>query len=361
VKKSYSILPISEWGIKINHLPLIIAGPCSAESFEQTYETAKLLSTQRKISIFRAGAWKPRTQPDDFEGIGHEALKWLQIIKKDFNLSCAVEVLSPQQVELCLKHNIDVLWLGTRTVSNPYSVQQIANALKGAHTIVLIKNPMNPDLKLWLGAIERIYKSGIKKMAAVHRGFYPFEYTHLRNLPKWELVIDLRTLHPEIPVICDPSHIAGNTKYVAKIAQKALDLCYDGLMIESHINPAVALSDAQQQLTPLKLNKLLNNLSFCQKQADIEHLELLRLREKIDSIDNQLIELLSQRMEVVRQMALYKKKNSIPILQLKRWKEIMDSRLKKAEDLNLNHDFVKLLLEAIHLEAIRVQSEENKS
>ncbi|GAB4459473.1 MAG: bifunctional 3-deoxy-7-phosphoheptulonate synthase/chorismate mutase type II [Bacteroidales bacterium] len=360
MKKSYSILPISEWGIKINHLPLIIAGPCSAESFEQTYKTAKLLSAEKKISVFRAGAWKPRTQPNDFEGIGKDALKWLQIVKKDFKLSCAVEVLSPQQVELCLKHDIDVLWLGTRTVSNPYSVQQIANALKGTHTIVLIKNPMNPDLKLWLGAIERIYKSGIKKMAAVHRGFYPFEYTHLRNLPKWELVIDLRTLHPEIPVICDPSHIAGHTKYVGKIAQKALDLCYDGLMIESHINPTVALSDAQQQLTPQKLNKLLNNLTYCHKQGDIEHLELIRLREKVDSIDNQLIELLSQRMEVVRQMAHYKKNNNIPILQLKRWKEIIDTRLKKAEELNLNDDFIKLLLEAIHLEAIRVQSEEKK-
>ncbi len=361
MKKSFSILPISDWGIKINHYPLIIAGPCSAESFEQTYETAKLLSTNNKISIFRAGAWKPRTQPDDFEGIGPEALKWLQIIKKDFKLSSAVEVLSPQHVELCLKHEIDVLWLGTRTVSNPYSVQQIASALKGTKAIVLVKNPMNPDLKLWLGAMERINKSGIKKIAAVHRGFYPFEYTQLRNLPKWELVIDLRTLHPEIPVICDPSHIAGNTKYVGQIAQKALDLCYDGLMIESHINPEVALSDARQQLTPLKLHKLLNSLSYCQKQAEMEHLELLRLREKIDSIDIQLIELMGQRMDVVRQMAQYKKHHNIPILQLKRWKEIIDSRTKKAEELRLNEDFVKLLLEAIHLEAIRVQSEENKS
>lgn len=340
-------------------MPLIIAGPCSAESFEQTYETAKLISTNDKISIFRAGVWKPRTQPGDFEGIGSEALTWLQKIKKDFNLSPAVEVLSPQHVELCLKHDIDVLWLGTRTVSNPYSVQQIASALKGTKTIVLVKNPMNPDLKLWLGAIERILKSGIKQMAAIHRGFYPYEYTHLRNIPKWELVIDLKTLHPEIPIICDPSHIAGNTKFIKNIAQKAIDLCYDGLMIETHINPQTALSDAQQQLTPNTLHKLLNTLTYCKEQTEIEHIDLIRLREKIDSIDIQLIELLSQRMEVVRQMAEYKKHHHIPILQLKRWKEIIDTRTKKAEELQLNEDFVKLLLEAIHLEAIRIQSEEN--
>lgn len=361
MRKTFSILPISEWGIKINYYPLIIAGPCSAESFEQTYETAKQLASNSKISIFRTGVWKPRTQPDNFEGIGTEALKWLKTIKNDFNISIAVEVLSPQHVDLCLKHEINILWLGTRTVSNPYSVQEIASALRGTNTIVLIKNPMIPDLKLWLGTIERVFKSGINKIAAVHRGFYPYENSQLRNIPKWEVVIDLRTKHSEIPVICDPSHIAGNAKYVKQIAQKALDLCYDGLMIESHINPKIALTDAKQQLTPKHLHNLINSLSYCYNKGNVENIELLRLREKIDSIDTQLMELMVQRMDIVRQMAKYKKHHNIPILQLKRWKEIIDSRNKKAEELNLNKNFIKSLLEAIHLESIRIQSEENKS
>jgi len=357
VKKSFNIVPITQWFNGEIPLPIIIAGPCSVENHNQVYHTAQALKNDSRIRIFRAGVWKPRTSPNDFEGMGEPAFEWLQEIKRDFGLKLAVEVMSPSHVELCLKNNIDVLWLGTRTVSNPYSVQQIASALKGTHTIVLIKNPMNPDLKLWLGAIERINKSGIKKIAAVHRGFYPFEYTHLRNIPKWELVIDLKTQYPEIPIIADPSHIAGNTKYIYKIAQKALDLCYDGLMLETHINPSEALSDAQQQLSPAKLIQLLDKLNFCNAKNEIEHLELIRLREKIDSIDNQLIELLSQRMEVVRQMAQYKKDHQISILQLKRWREIIESRLQKADELGLNKEFIKLMLEAIHLEAIRIQSE----
>lgn len=360
MKKSFNILPPTQWFETNIPLPIIIAGPCSAENHEQIYQTAQALKNDPRIHFYRAGIWKPRTNPNDFEGIGELAFEWLQEIKKKFGLKLAVEVMSPQHVELCLKNNIDLLWLGTRTVSNPYSVQQIASALKGADTIVLIKNPMNPDLKLWLGAIERINKSGIRKIAAVHRGFYPFEYTYLRNIPKWELIIDLKTQHSEIPIIADPSHIAGNTKYITQIAQKALDLCYDGLMIEVHINPSKALSDAQQQLTPTKLFQLLNNLNFCNPKNEIEHIELIRLREKIDSIDNQLIELLSQRMEVVRQMAHYKKSHNISILQLKRWREIIESRILKAEELKLNKEFIKLMLEAIHLEAIRIQSEENK-
>ncbi len=360
MKKKFSITPIDKWFDNKGKRPLIIAGPCSAESFEQVYQTAKELSDIPQVTVFRAGVWKPRTNPDDYKGAGKKALSWLQQIKKDFNLYTAVEVLSPAHVEACLSHDIDILWLGARTVSNPYSVQLLAESLKGTNAIVLVKNPLNPDIKLWLGAIERINNSGIHNIAAVHRGFFPFESTKLRNIPKWELVIDLRTLHPEIPVICDPSHIAGNTKYISAIAQKAMDLCYDGLMIESHIHPSEALSDAQQQVTPATLKKIIHTLSYNYNVInDIEHLELLKLREQVDSIDSQLIELLSFRMNIVKQMAEYKQQHKIPILQLRRWHEIMTSRIKQAENLQLNTSFVKSLLEIIHLEALRILSDEH--
>ena len=360
MKKSYNINKINEWFDKDLPFPIIIAGPCSAESFEQVYKTAQELSNDSRIKIFRAGIWKARTNPSDFKGIGEIAFEWLKVVKNDFKLKLATEVMSPKHVELTLKHGIDILWLGTRTVSNPYSVQEIADALKGVNIPVLIKNPMNPDLRLWFGAVERMYKAGIKKIGLVHRGFFPFEYTPLRNIPKWELIIDIRLNYPKIPIIVDPSHMAGNTKYIKELTQKAMDLCYDGIMIETHIKPQNALSDANQQLHPKKLIKILNEINYCQQNKSEQYLELYRLREKIDSIDFQLLELLSQRMNVVRQMAKYKKNNNIPILQIQRWREIISTRFIRAEQLGLNKDFIKNLLDAIHLEAIRIQSEENK-
>ncbi len=357
MKKFANLKSIEQWFNEPTSLPLIIAGPCSVESYEQVIQTAEKLSNIPQVKIFRAGVWKPRTNPNDFEGVGNIAIEWLSEIKQKFNLSIAVEVLSPKHVEICLSKNIDILWLGTRTVSNPFSVQQIADALKGTDAIVLVKNPLNPDLKLWIGAIERIYKSGITKLAAVHRGFYPFEPTNLRNIPKWEITIDLRTQFSNLPIICDPSHIAGHTRYISMIAQKAMDLCYDGLMIESHINPKEALSDSKQQLTPSELLLLLKRLIICNNKNVGEQIELLKLREKIDSIDMQLLELLHYRMEIVKELSTLKKQHQLPILQLERWREIIHSRLKKAKELNMNTDFIKALLEIIHLEAIRIQSE----
>jgi chorismate mutase len=228
--KISSIKPINSWSNKSS--PLIIAGPCSAESKQQLWDTASALSKIDAVSIFRAGVWKPRTSPKSFEGAGTVALDWLLDIKKHFGFQTAVEVLNPQHVELCLKKEVDVLWLGTRTTSNPFSVQEIANTLKGTNAAILIKNPINPDIKLWLGAAERLLLAGIQKIALVHRGFYPFEPTKYRNIPKWELIIDLKTQYPTLSIICDPSHIAGNTRYIYSIAQKAMDLCYNGLMLK---------------------------------------------------------------------------------------------------------------------------------
>lgn len=359
--KLSSILPINQWFEKPTYTPLIIAGPCSVESYNQVCQTAEAISKINKVSIFRAGVWKPRTNPNDFAGVGKIALDWLNEIQERYQIKVAVEVLSAKHVEWCLNKNINVFWLGTRTVSNPYSVQEIADAINALNAIVLVKNPINPDIKLWLGAIERLYKNGIKKIAAVHRGFYPFEPTQLRNIPKWELIIELKTRFPNLPIICDPSHIAGNSKYVFEIAQKAMDLCFDGLMIETHIRPKEALSDHQQQITPQLLKKIIEKLIICNNKEQSEHLELIKLREQIDSIDMQLLELLSYRMKIVKQMAEHKKHHNISVLQIKRWKEIIESRISKAEQLEMNTQFIKSLLEIIHLEAIRIQSETKKN
>ncbi len=355
--KLSSILPISQWFEKPVYSPLIIAGPCSVESYEQAIKTAQAVSKIQQVSVFRAGVWKPRTNPNDFAGVGEIALAWLREIQDFLKINVAVEVLSAKHVELCLNNSINIIWLGTRTVSNPFSVQEIAEALKGTKAIVLVKNPLNPDIKLWLGAIERIYKNGIKKIAAIHRGFYPFEQSQYRNIPKWELIIELKTHFSNLPIICDPSHIAGNTKYVFEVSQKALNLCYDGLMIETHIKPKESLSDSQQQITPAQLKKFLTNLTICTNKELNEHLELIKLREQVDSIDMQMLELLNYRMKLVEKMARYKKHHKISILQLKRWKEIIDSRQNRAKQLNMNLSFIKSLLEIIHMEAIRIQSD----
>ncbi len=339
--------------------PLIIAGPCSAENEDQVLDTARGLAKINQVKVFRSGVWKPRSRPGNFEGIGTKALKWLQKVQSETGLKTAVEVAFPDHIKACLDHNVDILWIGARTTANPFSVQELAKALEGIDIPVLVKNPVNPDLSLWIGAIERIYKSGIKKLAAVHRGFFPFEATSLRNIPKWELVIELKRTIPNLNIFVDPSHIAGNREFITDISQKALDLNMDGLMIESHNSPDRAKSDANQQITPEQLSKLLQKLSFRKannlSEKDLDFLE--QYREQIDSIDNQLLELLSQRMDVVSQIGKYKCENNITILQLRRWENILKTRIELGKNLGMDDKFILKLLQLIHKESIIKQSQ----
>lgn len=356
--KLKSISKISSW-FGNGEEPLIIAGPCSAETEEQVMQTAKEIAEIGKVKIFRAGIWKPRTRPGNFEGIGEEGLQWLKQVKKETGLLTAIEVASPEHIELAVKFDIDVLWIGARTTSNPFSVQDLADYLKGYEKPVLVKNPINPDVNLWVGALERLHKAGINKLAAVHRGFYPFEATQLRNIPKWEVPIELKSICHDLPIICDPSHISGNTEYIKEIAQKAMDLNMDGLMIETHYNPSVALSDMNQQLNPSQLANLLNELVYRKtniKDSDFTTI-LETLRYQIDSIDQQMLELLSKRMGVVEEIGKYKSQNEVTILQLRRWEKIVSTRVKLGKKLGLSEEFVKKLLQLVHKESIQKQTE----
>ncbi|HBF88193.1 MAG TPA: 3-deoxy-7-phosphoheptulonate synthase [Bacteroidales bacterium] len=351
--------PINTWFAEEINQPLFICGPCSAESEEQVLKTAIELQKEKKINVYRAGIWKPRTRPGTFEGKGIEALTWLQEVKRQTNLRVAVEVASPFHVEACIEKDVDIIWIGARTTSNPFSVQEIANSLKGINIPVLIKNPINPDLDFWIGAIERIYDAGIRKIAAVHRGFYPFEKTSLRNIPKWEIPIELKTRFNDLPMICDPSHISGSREFIEEISQKALDLNFDGLMIESHINPEKALSDASQQLKPDDAIQLINRLivrSISIENEDFANL-LCRFRDQIDSIDSQLLQLLSQRMNVVREIGKYKKYNNVTVFQIRRWQKIIETRMLEGKKIGLSEKFIAQLLELIHKESIQEQAE----
>jgi chorismate mutase len=351
------IEPIKEWFKDACKGPFIISGPCSAESEEQVLDTAHKLKDVEGVSVFRAGIWKPRTRPETFEGIGEEGLQWLQKVKKETDLLVTTEVANPEHVEKCLKAGIDILWIGARTTANPFSVQSIADALKGVDIPVMIKNPTNPDINLWIGALERVAKAGITKIAAIHRGFFPFEETELRNIPKWEIPIELKRTFNNLPIICDPSHIAGNTTHIQDISQRALDLNLDGLMIESHINPTVALSDAQQQLTPDKLQQILNNLVYRNPNFDNKDLldKLEQYRSQIDSIDSQMLELLTQRMKITEDIGEYKHEKNIAVFQLKRWEYIFRTRNELGKKLGLSKDFIKRLLQLIHKESIQKQ------
>lgn len=354
------ITPFKSWYKDSSFDSLIIAGPCSAETEKQVLQTAIEINSIEKVTVFRAGVWKPRTRPGSFEGAGNKALKWLQKVQKETNLKVAIEVATPDHVKKAIDAGIDILWIGARTTSNPFSMQEVAESLTNYNNPVLVKNPINPDLDLWIGAIERLQHERVKKIGAIHRGFYPFEKTSLRNIPKWELAIELKTRMPNIPVICDPSHIAGDTKYIADISQKALDLAFDGLMIESHINPKEALSDKNQQLTPIKLKNMLASLKFRHTHLnDHDFIDQLdTFRGKIDSIDMQLLELLLQRMKVVEELGYYKSNNNVSIFQLRRWKQIIETRLEYGVRLGLSIDFIKNLLHLIHEESIKTQSEE---
>ncbi len=351
-----NLIEIKEWFPEYTTNKLIIAGPCSAENHKQVLDTAKEINNIDLVNLFRAGVWKPRTRPGNFEGIGEEALKWLQEVKQKTNLRVCTEVASKKHIELAAKYNVDVVWIGARTVSNPFLVQELAEVVSYYNFPVMIKNPIHPDVDLWIGAIERFYKSGIKKMAAIHRGFYPFEKTNLRNLPKWEIPIDLKTKYPNLPIINDPSHIAGNRNLLVEIIEKAVSINFDGLMIETHINPDVALSDSKQQITPSTLKNILNNIKFKNiSDINIDEHKLDLLREKIDSIDKQMLELLSKRMNVVEQIGDYKKNKNIAVFQLRRWRQIIENRVEFGSQLSLNKKFIKDILSIIHKESIMIQ------
>ncbi len=338
--------------------PIIMSGPCSAETEEQMLATAIALKKTNKVHVLRAGIWKPRTKPGNFEGIGVAALKWLAQAKKETGLKTAVEVANTKHVVQALDHGVDVLWLGARTTVNPFSVQEIADALKGVETTVLIKNPINPDLSLWEGAIERILNSGIKNIGVIHRGFSQYGASNYRNPPNWQIPIELKRRYPELTMICDPSHICGNTEGLLNVSQHALDLNFDGVMLESHINPTAAWSDAKQQVTPTQLEELLQQLVIrTPKQMVTKKTgELALLRQKINVIDDELLDALAKRMEISTQIGVVKKKQGMQILQTKRWDEILAKSILDGENKGLSKTFLINFLSAIHLESIDKQN-----
>ncbi|RIH64694.1 3-deoxy-7-phosphoheptulonate synthase [Mariniphaga sediminis] len=354
----FEINPIKEWLPHINN-PLLISGPCSLETEEQTLETAKLLAKDPRVFVYRGGVWKPRTRPGSFEGVGSIGLKWLQLVKKETGLPVGTEVANAQHTEEALKAGLDVLWIGARSTASPFVVQEIADVVKGSDAVVMIKNPVNPDIQLWVGAVERIYQAGIKNIVAIHRGFTPFRDTVFRNYPNWKTVIELRRLIPNLPIICDPSHIAGKREYLFEISQKAFDMGMEGLMIESHIDPSCALSDAAQQLTPADLGKLLDRLVIRHATANNPEFDnrLELLRSRIDVIDSELLEMLASRVEIVKQIGQYKKDNNVTALQINRWSQLMENRVNLGKKLDLNDTFVKILFQLIHEDSVRMQTE----
>lgn len=338
--------------------PLLIAGPCSAETRDQVFETAEGLKGL-PVSMYRAGVWKPRTRPGHFEGVGLKALQWLEEMSTHFKLPYCIEVAEPNHIEAALKHKAAALWIGARTTVNPFQVQRLADALKGINIPILIKNPVNPDAELWLGAIERIEGAGIKDIAAVHRGFSTYKASSpYRNTPNWPVAIELRRRRPDLPILCDPSHIAGNATIVAEVAQKAMDMAYDGLMIEVHPNPGEAWSDAAQQLTPEGLKVLLENLVIRQEYtADSRRTELDFLRQLMDSVDAEVIDLLARRMELTERIGLVKKDCNMTAFQEERYNEIVRTRGDQAEALNMQKEFIVEIFEKIHHVSVKRQLE----
>lgn len=355
-KKGLQLEPITSW-TKVNR-PLIISGPCSAETEEQMVATAKQIAATGKVHALRAGIWKPRTRPGQYEGAGEEGLRWLIRAKQETGLPVATEVANAAHVEACLKAGVDILWVGARTTVNPFSVQEVADALKGVDIPVLVKNPINPDVELWLGALERINKAGITKLAAIHRGFSSFEKGPFRNAPMWDLAIDLKTRVPELDIVCDPSHIAGNRDLISFISQKALDLDMAGLMIESHINPDAAWSDAKQQVTPAVLSKIIDDLVVRKSSTDNKTFKdtLSILRDQIDQLDDEIMSKLAARMKISERIGQYKKENNVTILQVNRWEEIVQTRIALCKAMGLNEEFTSDLLKLIHHESIQVQT-----
>ncbi|MDR1585276.1 MAG: bifunctional 3-deoxy-7-phosphoheptulonate synthase/chorismate mutase type II [Prevotellaceae bacterium] len=334
--------------------PLVIAGPCSAESEEQVMDTARQLKAQG-VKIFRGGIWKPRTKPGGFEGVGEVGLPWLKRVQSELGIYTAVEVANAKHVVAALEGGVDILWLGARTTANPFSVQEIADVLKGIDIPVLVKNPVNPDLDLWIGAIERLYNAGIRKLGAIHRGFSAYDKKIYRNLPQWHIPIELQRQMPNLPLLCDPSHIGGKRELIAPICQQAMDLNFDGLIIESHCNPDKAWSDAAQQVTPDTLGLILDTLVIRDAKQTTENLSALR--RQIDELDNNLLELLARRMRVSIEIGTYKKEHNMPILQTARYDEILQNRISQAVQMGMSDEFMKTVLVAIHEESVRHQME----
>lgn len=341
----------------IKKKPFIIAGPCSAESESQVLDIA--LKIKDKADVFRAGVWKPRTKPNSFEGIGKDALKWLQNVKSQSGMKIATEVATAKHVELCLNAEVDMLWIGARTTVNPFYVQEIAEALRGVNIPIFVKNPIHPELGLWIGAFERLNKVGITQLAAIHRGFYSYEKSVFRNDPKWELPIKLRKESQDLPIICDPSHIAGKASLVEDISQTAMDINLDGLMIETHNNPNIALSDAEQQITPSELDNLLQNLIFRDTKLRDEQFkaQLNSFRNKIDNFDSQIIELLNNRKDIVKKIAEFKHENKLTIFQIERWFEILNARKETAKSLDLDEQMIEEIFALIHKYSILTQTQ----
>ncbi len=334
--------------------PLLIAGPCSAETEEQVMTTATQLAA-KGVKIFRAGIWKPRTKPGGFEGVGEKGLPWMERVKKETGMYIITEVATAKHVEAALRAGMDMLWIGARTSANPFAVQEIADALKGIDIPVLIKNPVNPDLELWIGALQRLNNAGIKRLAAIHRGFSSFDKKIYRNLPQWHIPIELRRRIPQLPILCDPSHIGGKRELIAPLSQQAMDLGFDGLIVESHCSPDDAWSDAFQQITPDVLDYILDLLVIRDTHQTTESLK--ELRSQIDECDNSLIDILSRRMRISREIGTFKKEHQMTVLQTGRYSEILDKRSAQGEQCGMSGDFVKKVFEAIHEESVRQQLE----
>ena len=342
--------------------PLVIAGPCSAETEEQVLKIAHSLK-DTDVNYYRAGIWKPRTRPGNFEGVGALGLKWLQKVQKETGMKTATEVANRAHVELALEHDVDLLWIGARSTVSPFIIQEIADALKGTDKIVLVKNPVNPDLDLWLGAIERLYAADIKNLGVIHRGFSTFEKTKYRNIPEWQMAIELQSKYPDLPIINDPSHITGKRDMIFDVAQTALDLNFDGLMIETHCDPDNAWSDAAQQVTPERLVEIMRDLKV-RKESDPEekyNKELSNLRAQIDIIDNQLLETLGKRMKLAEGIGALKSKHNVAVLQSSRWNEILGRMILEGETKGLSEEFVLRMFKAIHQESINHQEKVIKS
>ena len=337
-----------------NERPIVIAGPCSAESEEQVMTTAKQLA-DKGCRMFRAGVWKPRTKPGGFEGQGEAALPWLQNVKKTTGMLVATEVATPEHVELALKYGIDILWVGARTSANPFAMQALADSLKGVDVPVLVKNPVNPDLELWIGALERINQAGITRLAAIHRGFSSYDKKIYRNLPMWQIPIELRRRYPSLPILCDPSHIGGTRELIAPLCQQAMDLGFDGLIVESHCSPDNAWSDAKQHVTPDVLDYILSLLVIRDEKVTTEGIHALR--KQIDELDNQLIELLAKRMRVCREIGQYKKEHNMTVLQTSRYNEILDKRGAQGVLCGMSSEFIRSVFEEVHEESVRQQIE----
>lgn len=355
-KINKDLAPINEW-LPHDRVPWVIAGPCSAESAEQMLSAGRELAKSPYIKAFRAGIWKPRTRPGTFEGVGEVGLDWLRQVKAETGLLTATEVANTEHVRLCLKYGVDILWIGARTTVSPFSVQEIADALKGTDTRVLVKNPINAELGLWLGAIERLYDAGLRKLAGIHRGFSTYAEMQFRNDPKWQIPIELKRLLPDLPLVCDPSHIGGSRQFIEPLSQMALDLGIQGLMIESHPDPDRALSDAKQQVTPQDLCQMLERLRA--RDADLTDRDLkrqmTRLRAEISQIDAKIIQDLAERMKWVEEIGRLKQEHNVPVLQIGRWETLLEDHIAKAKQAGLDADFIKAVFELIHAQAVKRQ------